>query len=622
MVKKSLEIHSENILPIIKKWLYSDKEVFVRELVSNACDAIYKLKILRDQGLVESAESDYRIEILIDKEARTLKFIDTGIGMDAEEVQKYIAQIAFSGAEDFVQKYQSNDEKDQFIGHFGLGFYSAYMVADKVEIQTLSYKKDAEPVFWSCDGSSDYTIEKGSRQTRGTEITLFINEDSDEFLEESRLSYILNQYCAFLPYPIYLKDNLINKNEPLWIKPSSECSEQDYLDFYHQLYPMDEDPLFWVHLNVDYPFHLKGILYFPKIQRELDLNKSTVKLYCNRVFVSDNCKDVIPNYLMVLRGIIDSPDIPLNVSRSYLQMDRVVRQLGSHISKKVSDSLNVLYRDDRKRFLEYWDDISLIIKLGALEDEKFYERVKQFLVWKTLTNNWVTVEEYLDSNREKTKDKILYTKDEKHLPHIQDLYRQKEVDVLCANSPIDHYLIEFLEKKIVPARFQRIDGALDDSLIDASREKHILDAEGKTEAGRLADLIRAKLGDEHVEVEAKSLMTDTVPGFVVLDENQRRLRDYMRQLDPNDSSGNLNKIGKRTFIANTNSPLMRAVQQLDQHNPELAEDLVKEVFELSLLSQREMNPDGMNEFILRSTRLLEKMTEEIVRSKTGSIIRD
>lgn len=617
MVKKTLEIHSENILPIIKKWLYSDKEVFVRELVSNACDAIYKLKILRDQGLVESAENDYRIEILIDKEARTLKFIDTGIGMDAEEVQKYIAQIAFSGAEDFVQKYQSNDEKDQFIGHFGLGFYSSYMVADKVEIQTLSYKKDAEPVFWSCDGSSDYTIEKGHRQTRGTEITLFINSDSDEFLEESRLSHILNQYCAYLPYPIYLGDRLINKNEPLWIKPASECTNEDYLNFYHQLYPMDEDPLFWVHLNVDYPFHLKGILYFPKIQRELDLNKSTVKLFCNRVFVSDNCKDVIPNYLMVLRGIIDSPDIPLNVSRSYLQMDRVVRQLGSHISKKVSDSLNVLYRDDKERFLKYWEDISLIIKLGVLEDEKFYDRVKHFLIWKTLSNKWVTVEEYLDTNREKTKDKILYTKDEKHLPHMQELYRKQDVDVLCANSPIDHYLIEFLERKIVPTRFQRIDGALDEGLIDKEREKHILDAEGKTEAGRLADLIRNKLGDEHVEVEAKSLVTETLPGFIVLDENQRRLRDYMRQLDPNDASGNLNKIGKRTFVANTNSPLMRSVQELDKLNPELAEDIVKEVFDLSLLSQREMNPDGLNEFILRSTRLLEKMSEEIVRAKAG-----
>jgi len=437
MIKKNLEIHSENILPIIKKWLYSDKDIFVRELVSNACDAIRKVKILRDQGELEAKDEDFKIEILQDKDHKTLKFIDNGVGMDAEEVQKYIAQIAFSGAEEFVNKYKSSEEKDQFIGHFGLGFYSAYMVASKVEINTLSYKPNAEPVFWSCDGSAEYTLEKGTRTERGTEITLFIDKDSEEYLEEARLKQILSHYCSFLPYPVYLGGTLINTKEPLWIKNPADCSPKDYIDFFHYLYPMEEDPLFWVHLNVDYPFHLKGILYFPKLRRDFDIEKNTVKLYCNRVFVSDNCKDVIPNYLMALRGVIDSPDIPLNVSRSYLQMDRTVRQLSGHISKKVSDSLGILYRNERERFVQSWEDISTVIKLGILEDEKLYERVKDFLIWKTVDGEWINAQEYLDRYKEKTQDKIYYTKDETHLSTLHDMYNKQGIGILGAADPID-----------------------------------------------------------------------------------------------------------------------------------------------------------------------------------------
>ena len=508
MTKKTLSIHSENILPIIKRWLYSDKDIFSRELVSNACDAIHKMKILSDQGLANANEDEFKIEIKIDKEKKTLTFTDTGIGMTAEEVEKYIAQIAFSSAEEFLEKYKSEKESDQIIGHFGLGFYSAYMVAEKVEIQTLSYKEGSKPVFWSCDGSSEYTISEGSKQTRGTEITLFINDDNEEFLEEPRLSKTLEHYCAFLPYPIFLGEKRINTHFPLWIKAPSECTEQDYLEFYRYLYPMQEDPLFWVHLNVDYPFHLKGILYFPKLRQDFDLKKNAVKLYCNRVFVSDDCKDVVPNYLAVLQGIIDSPDIPLNVSRSYLQMDKTVRQLGSHISKKVSDSLTTLYKTDRERFIKCWQDVSLIVKMGVLEDEKFYERVKPILIWKIVDGDWTTVEDYLERNRTKTNDKILYTRDEKQLSHIQSIYKEKNIEILCANSPVDTYLISNLERKITPAKFQRIDGGIDENLLDKSREKSVLDAEGKTEASRLADFIRSKLSDKQIEVEAKSLATD------------------------------------------------------------------------------------------------------------------
>lgn len=614
MSQHTLEIHSENILPIIKRWLYSDKDIFVRELVSNACDAIRKVKILRDQNLVEARDEDFKIEIRIDKEAKTLQFIDNGIGMDAEEVQKYIAQIAFSGAEEFMGKYKSNNEKDQFIGHFGLGFYSAYMVSSKVEINTLSYKEGAEPVLWTCDGSAEYTLEKGTRTTRGTEITLFIDNDSDEYLETAKMREILKHYCSFLPYPVYLGDTLINSKTPLWIKPASECTEKDYLEFYRYLYPSEEDPLFWVHLNVDYPFHLQGILYFPTIKRDLDPNKTSVKLYCNRVFVSDNCKDVIPNYLTALRGVIDSPDIPLNVSRSYLQMDKTVRQLSNHISKKVSDSLSVLYKNDRDRFLECWTDVSWVVKLGILEDDKFYDRVKEFLIWKNVDNQWTTVEEYLEKNRGKIGDKIIYSTDVKHAVHFIDIYKKQGIEVLCADSNIDPYIMQYLERKLSPVTFQRVDASIDDNLIDKSREKTILDASGKTEATLLADLIRAKLGDDKITVEAKSLVSESLPGFVVIDENQRRMRDYLMQLDPKDAINKMSQFKSHTFVVNTNNPLMHAIKKIDSIDPDLAKDIVMQAYELSLLSQREMDPTTLNSFIERNTRVLDKLAKIVEES--------
>ena len=619
MSKQKLEIHSENILPIIKRWLYSDKDIFIRELVSNACDAIHKVKILQDQGLIQPDSEEFNIKVLINKAEKTLKIIDNGIGMDAEEVEKYIAQIAFSGAEDFVGKYKSENEKDQFIGHFGLGFYSAYMVAEKVEINTLSYKPDAQPVFWSCDGSSDYEIDKGTRQTRGTEITLFIEKDSEEYLEENKIREILKHYCSFLPYPVHLGETLINSQTPLWIKPASECSKEDYLNFYRYLYPMDEDPLFWVHLNVDYPFHLKGILYFPKIRRDFDVNKSSVQLYCNRVFVSDNCKDIIPNYLMVLRGVIDSPDIPLNVSRSYLQMDRTVRQLSNHISKKVSDSLTTLYRNEKEKFLSCWGDVSMVVKLGVLEDEKFYEKVKDILVWKNAWKNsqdeWTTVEDYLTRNAEKAKDKILYTRDPSHSAHVLDIYREKNIEVLCAENPLDPYLMQFLERKLSPVAFQRIDAAIDDSLLDKNKEKTILDDKGKTEASHLADFIRSKLSDDKITVEAKSLASETLPGFVVIDESQRRMRDYMLQLDPKEGLDKMKLLKAHTFVVNTNNPLMAAIQKINLIDSELAKDLVEQAYELSLLSQREMDPKDLNGFVQRNNRVLEKLAKLASESK-------
>lgn len=613
MEKGTLEIHSENILPIIKKWLYSDRDIFVRELISNACDAIQKTKILRDQGEIEVKDEDFRIDVQTDKENHILKFIDNGIGMDAEEVKKYIAQIAFSGAEEFLSKYKSNNEQEQIIGHFGLGFYSAYMVADKVEINTLSYKPGAKPVLWKCDGSSEYELEEGTRETRGTEISLFIGKEHEECLDQSYIEKILRHYCSFLPYPIYLNGKKINEHIPLWIKSPSECTQEDYLQFYRTLYPMDEEPLFWLHLNVDYPFRLKGILYFPKMRRDFDPNKSTVSLYSNRVFVSDNCKDIIPNYLMMLKGAIDSPDIPLNVSRSYLQTDRTVRQLASHISKKVTDSLSSLYKTDRDRFIQAWQDVSPVVKLGILEDDKFYEKAKDFLLWKDTDQNWTTLHEYLERNKEKTKDKVYYTIDEKHAGHILKVYRDKNVEVLCANSPLDPYLIHYLEDKMRPVSFQRIDAELHEDILDKSREKTILDAEGKTDAVKLAEFVKGKLADENIEVEAKSLAADALPAFIIMDEKQRRMRDYMMRLDPEERQKRMSFFGKRKFVVNTNNALIDAIQKLDKRNPDLAKELTHEVFELALLSQREMDPHMLHDFVNRTNHILEALAGEALK---------
>ena len=601
MSKGRLQIHSENILPIIKKWLYSDRDIFTRELISNANDAIHKLKILRDQGQVQAQDEEFRVDIHVDKEKKTVTFSDTGIGMDADEVEKYIAQIAFSGAEDFVKKYETQNEQDQFIGHFGLGFYSAYMVADKVDIQTLSYKEGSESVFWSCDGSPEYEIDKGNRKERGTDIILHISEENEDFLELHKLREVLKHYCEYLPHPIFLNDEQLNEKEPLWIKSASELTDSDYLEFYRHLYPMQEDPLFWIHLNVDYPFHLKGILYFPKIQKGMDLNKSSIKLFCNRVFVSDTCKEVIPEFLMPLRGVIDSPDIPLNISRSSLQMDRTVRQLSGHISKKVADSLINLFKNNRDKFMRCWNDLSMVLKIGAIENEKFYQKVKECLIWKKSDDEWVTVEDYLEVNKDKTGDRILYSVDPTHQGHLIDIYKQKGIDILVADHPVDPYLINFLESHISPSAFKRIDSEVDEALLDKDREK--------PEAGKLAEFIQAQFDNDSVEVQAKSLVADHLPGLIIMDENQRRLRDYMRSMDPTHQT---HMMDKKTFVVNTNSPLMNSIEKLSHKNPTLAKELVHQVYDLALLSQKEMDAQSFSTFIERSNQILEKLTNEVV----------
>ncbi len=597
MKEGSLSIHSENILPIIKKWLYSDKDIFLRELVSNSTDAINKLKLLE-----QTPKESFRIDINIDKKNKTLSISDNGIGMNEEEVKKYIAQIAFSGAEEFLEKYKN---KEQIIGHFGLGFYSSYMVAEKVEIDTLSYIENETSVFWSCDGSSTYQIGKGKREKVGTTVTLFIDKENEEFLEENTIKQILLKYCPYLPFAIYLNNEHINNKDPLWLKNLSSLTEKDYLNFYSELYPHEPEPIFWIHLNVEYPFHLKGILYFPKVHTQFDINKSMVKLFCNRVFVSDNCKDILPDYLLVLRGAIDSPDIPLNVSRSYLQMDRVVRQLSSHISKKVSDRLSSLYSTEREKFISFWKDIEIIIKLGILQDEKFYEKSKKFLIFQNTQNEWTTIEEYLERKDEK---KVLYTQRDKEDDNLLSLYHEKNIEILILNSHIDTALINFLEDKL-KTQFSRIDGSINQTLLDPSREKTLIDTDGKSQSAKIADFIRSSLTseEESLEVEAKSLSNDDIPAFIMMKEEERRLRDYINISQKKDIS----LPTKKTLVVNTNNSLINNIIKLSQKNKDLATSLIRNIYDLTLLSQRELATKEFPKFIKRSKCLLEKLTQDL-----------
>lgn len=591
---KKLFINSENILPIIKKWLYSEKDIFIRELVSNSSDAICKLKI------VDPKSKDFRIDLKIDKTKKTLTISDTGIGMTFEEVEKYISQIAFSGAEDFLKKYESGEKKDQIIGHFGLGFYSAFMVSKKVEIKTQSYLENEESVFWISDGSSNYSIEKIKKQNRGCEVTLYIDDESDEFLDEEKIKSTLLKYCPFFSYPIYLNDKHINNKEPLWLKNPSDCSEKEYLEFYKDLYPFDNDPIFWIHINIDFPFHLQGILYFPKISSNYDLNKSFIKLFSNRVFVSDNVKEILPKFLTMLKGAIDSPDIPLNVSRSYLQVDKNVKQLSNHISKKISSKLSSLYKMERNKFISYWSDIEVIIKLGILDDEKFYEKAKEFLIFENHKNEWTTIEEHLQRNEKN--EKIFYTSKEKSSSLIE-LYKEKNIEILYLNSYIDTALIGFLEQKL-NIKFNRIDSSIDSSILDQSKEKNLIDESGRSISSKMADFFKNSIEDD-IEVEAKSLSNSEIPSFIMINEDERRLKDFMY------FTQNINHPIKHTLVINTNNKIINRLFSIRNNNPELAKHLAQEVYDKTLLSQKELNEKVLSKYIARSTKNLEDILELI-----------
>ena len=599
MKKGNLSIHSENIFPIIKKWLYSEKDIFLRELVANATDAINKLKLLKATSQTKAQVEDFRIDITIDKEKKTLSIEDNGIGMSSKEVEKYIAQIAFSGAEDFLEKYKSKNEKDQIIGHFGLGFFSSYMVAEKVEIETLSHNQTAKAVFWSCDGTTDYTLDKSDRKKIGTKVILHIDKENEEYLQEDKVKNILLRYCPYLPFAIYLNDKHINNKDPLYLKSPSNCKDEEYLQFYRELHPFEPDPLFWIHLNVDFPFHLKGILYFPKITSQFDVNKSKIKLFCNRVFVSDNCKDLLPDFLMILRGAIDSPDIPLNVSRSFLQMDPTVKSLGQHIAKKISDKLFSFYTNDREKFVSSWKDLEVIIKLGVLQDEKFYDRVNKFLIWKNSNDEWTTLNEYIARNKEKNTDKVFYTHEESlsYLP----LYKEKDYEVLHFHPYFDTSLMPILEGKL-SCKFQRIDASLEEDLLDSSKEEDVLDKDGKSEKVKIAEFFKSSLNIDMLKVEAKSLSSDSIFGLIQISEDQRRMRDYFRMTNQDQTLPT-----EETFVVNTSNKIIEKAYHLKDKKPDLAKEIAHQIYGLARLSQKGLSSKDLESFIATSQNVLEKL---------------
>lgn len=594
MAQGTLKIHSENILPIIKKSLYSDKEIFIRELVSNASDAITKLKVLIENNEASVPNYTPEIRVKIDQESKTITITDNGIGMSETEVETYIAQIAFSGAEEFVKKYDTSSEKDKIIGHFGLGFYSAFMVSSQVEVVSQSFRPESPSSHWVSDGSNTYELNRIDTQPMGTKIVLHIDEESQEYLEESKLEAVIKKYCAFLSHPLFIGDKRINEKEPLYLKSPQDCTDEDYKDFYQQLYPFEPAPIFWIHLNIDYPFNLKGILYFPKVTERLEFGKCFTKLFCNRVYVSSDIKELLPEYMTLLRGAIDSPDLPLNVSRSYLHMDKTVRQLGSHLSKKISDKLNQLYTQDKEAYIPLYKEMEVFLKLGNLQDEKFYEKTKDLLLFENSKAEWVSISQYLEAMKEKTKSKVFYHIDTSE-SHFLKLFKEKEVDVLRSTSPIDSHLFQHFESKMSEVKFQRIDGGLDDLLTDNVES---------TPKEELLQFAKDSFKDLKVEVELKPLSSSSVPGFVMIDEDQRRFRDYMR-LQKQDFSQDL--FGKKTFVLNANSPMVSKIEEIQKNRPDLAKELLEQLYDLSLLSQKELHNDALQPFLNRSMKLFETL---------------
>lgn len=595
----TLNIHSENILPIIKKWLYSEKEIFIRELVSNAQDAIQKKIILEGRGEVATRPSEHRVDVEIDAGNKKLIFKDTGIGLTAEEAEKYLAQIAFSGAEEFIKTYQLNDT---FIGHFGLGFFSAFMVSDTVEVVSLAAKEGSKAICFTSDGSASYTIADAERTTPGTDVILSINKENEEFLDAVKVRACLEKFCSFLPYPLYFQGQKINKEEPLWQKRPQECTEEQYKHFYRTLYPFENDPLFWIHLNVDYPFHVQGILYFPKVSPSFDWKKEHIRLFCNRVFVSDDCKDILPEHLTLMRGIIDSPDIPLNVSRSHLQVDRTVRQLSSHISKKVFDALRSLLRSDRARYEAAWDAISPVLKLGILQDDKNLEQAKQLLLFPTADGKKMLLEELTSSEK-----KLLVYCDMGHEKgHLAKAFQEKGEPVLLITSPLDLPLIAKLESQQI-ATFKRLDAAADEALSDPTREKSLIDESGKTEGSHIAAFFKQAIPSPDVDVVAKSLSANQLPAILSLSEEERRMRDYMTKV----LAQEVHIKPKATLVLNTNNALVTAIYRARDKDPALAKEMAQGLFELTQLASHELKAEEMGHFIERWNSLTLALAEKI-----------
>ena len=613
--KGSISIHTENIFPIIKKWLYSDKDIFIRELISNGCDAVNKYKKLISLGEAKgNTDESYKIKVSIDKENSALIFEDNGIGMTAEEVEKYINQVAFSGAEDFFNTYKDKmNEENDIIGHFGLGFYSSFMVSKKVQIDTLSYKENATPVRWvSEDGLEFELTQSDNRQTRGTTITLFLADDSKEFLEEYTVRNIIDKYCSFLPVDIYLEtikteetkeDEVvdttpINDTNPLWLKAPKDCTDEEYKEFYRKVFKTFDEPLFWIHLNVDYPFNLKGILYFPKLKNEFELIEGKVKLYNNQVFVADNIKEVIPEFLLLLKGVIDCPDLPLNVSRSFLQNDRDVSKISKHIVKKVADKLKSLYKNERENYEKFWDDIQVFIKFGCLKDESFYDKVKDSILFKTINSQYITLNDYLENCKEKHENKVFYVSNEEQQSQYIKLFKDYGLDAVILDSTIDNHFISMIEFKNQGVHFNRIDADLSDILKENDNEDN---KEIKTD---IENLFKDVIGDRINNYSVESLKSEDTPAIILISEQSRRMSEMRSQFAGMDFGMSFEE--EKTLVINNNSSIVKKLVSLkdDESKKEQVSLICNQIVDIALLSNKELDSKQLDEFIKRNNQLM------------------
>lgn len=625
--KGSISIHTENIFPIIKKFLYSDHEIFLRELVSNAVDATQKLKKLASMGEFNGELGDLTIEVSFDKDKKTITVSDKGLGMTADEVKKYINQIAFSGAAEFVEKFKDKADGKDIIGKFGLGFYSAFMVADRVEIITRSYKApEIEAARWECDGSTEFELSTTSKNERGTEVILHINKDSEEFLDEWRIKGILEKYCKFLPvsikfgtkdesvedgaddegkpkYKTVKSDRVINNPDPLWNKSPNELKDEDYLKFYKELYPFAEDPLFWIHLNVDYPFNLTGVLYFPKVKNDFEVHKNKIQLYSRQVFITDEVKDVVPDFLMLLHGVLDSPDIPLNVSRSYLQSDANVKKISQHITKKVADKLQDLFKKDRKDFEKKWDDISIFVKYGMISDEKFYDRAKDFGLLKNVDDQYFTFEEYKEKIKAVQSDKdsnlvYIYTSDKGKQHAYIEVAKNKSYDVLLFDGVLDSHFVNTLEQKLEKIQFKRVDSETADKLI--IKDEKVDSVLSKEDEDKIKSIFEKAINNKNMNVTVEAMAPQDLPVFITMSEFMRRMKDMAK------TGGGYGFMGAMpdnyNVTVNGNHTIIQKILSAD--SDEQKSKLAKQSFDLALLSQNMLTGADLTNFIKRSVELV------------------
>ena len=643
----NISIHTDNIFPIIKKSLYSDHQIFLRELVSNGVDAIQKLNMVSRAGEYNGEIGEPEITISIDKDNKTLSITDNGIGMTAEEVKKYINQVAFSSAEEFIQKYEGKADQP-IIGHFGLGFYSSFMVAKQVEIDTLSYQEGAQAVRWTCDGSPKFVLDESQRTSRGTTIILTLEGEEEEFLEPARIRNLVKTYCDFMSVPIKMDGEVLNKQQAAWRESPSNLKEEDYLEFYRYLYPFQEEPLLWVHLNTDYPFVINGILYFPKMRPDVDVTKGQIKLFCNQVFVSDNCEEIIPQFLMPMRGVIDSTDIPLNVSRSALQGDRTIKRIGDYIAKKVGDRLKELYRDNREQYVTAWKDLGTFVKFGVLNDEKFKKQVEDIIVfrttakleaaaavevqtaeddaWQNVTSAnsinlpYTTLKEYLERNQERNENKVFYSTDEASQSTYIELHKNQGLEVLFMDSFIDTHFINFLEQEYRDVKFTRVDSDLDNTLLEDKTSEIVDPTTNKTKGEVIKELFEKALNKPKLNIRTESLKSDdpqgTPPAMVLLPEFLRRMREMSAMMQQQ----NVEFPEEHILLVNTAHPLIQNLVNLNQGSivhgdgvsptSQLVTMICQHVYDLALMSQKGFNAEGMKSFVERSNDVLTKLTEQ------------